>query len=299
MTTHSLHQPTPEFRDFLEDEIVHSFRRHRAWRRLRGLAVVFASLAIGLTAGLAPAQIREGAQRESLLYAANSELQLVGLRLDLARAQLADVTAKVNAGVLGAASLGSVVAEVRRMEALAMRATLNVQEITATGLPVRDDLTAPRVGNKDYVMERIRMDLFVAQQQLTAAEAALADAERRERAGAGADVERMDAELQVVFARGRMGVLAEQQKLRAEFLAKGTPGDQLSRRLQRQQLRMDAMTLDKAVQVARQRLDLVRRQRTVGVASELDLLRAEVEVKERETEMMLLARQLRSLSPES
>lgn len=298
MTHDTLHRPTPEFRDFLEDEVVHAFRRDRAWRRLRGLAIVFASVAIGISAGLASAQMGDSAQRDSLLYAARSDLQLAGLRLELARAQLADVTARVSAGALGAASLAAAGAELRRMEALAMRAKLNVDEITATSLPVRDDLTAPRVGDRDFVTERIRLDLFVAQQLLTAAESALADAERRERVGAARDTERMDAELEVIRARGRMGVLLEQQKLRAEFLKKGTPGDQLARRLQQQQLRMDAMVTEKALATAVQRVEALRRHRAVGAASELDLLRAEVQVRELRLEWEQLLRQMRRLGQE-
>ena len=296
MTQDLMHEPTPQFRDFLEGEVIRTYRRDRTWRRLRGLAVVVSSLAIGLSAGLASAQMGEGAQRDSLLQTARTDLQLAGLRLELARAQLADVTAKVKAGALGTASLASAESELRRMEALAMRAKLNVDEISATSMPPRDDLAAPLVGGKDYVMERIRMALFVAQQRLTASESMMAEAARRERVGAGTGIDRLEAELEVTRARAAMGVLAEQQKLRKEFLELATPGDQLARRLQRQQLMMDAMVADQAMKSARERLELVRRQRAAGAASELDQLRAEVELKEREAELMALARQLRGLA---
>ena len=62
-----IHAPTPEFRDYLEADVVHRFRRDRAFARYRALAVVVSALAIGVTAGLAPSQIREGAKRYSLL----------------------------------------------------------------------------------------------------------------------------------------------------------------------------------------------------------------------------------------
>ena len=46
----------------------------------------------------------------------------------------------------------------------------------------------------------------------------------------------------------------------------------------------------------RRRLEAVRNQRAVGSATELDLLRAEYQLKEKEFELQLLARQLRELA---
>jgi outer membrane protein TolC len=83
--------------------------------------------------------------------------------------------------------------------------------------------------------------------------------------------------------------------LRKEFLSQGTPGEQLTRRFQQAQVRFDAYVASEAVKVLRQRLEAVRKQHTIGAASDLDLLRAEIQLKEREAELALLARQLREL----
>ena len=127
MTVDTLHDPTPEFREYLEGEVVRGFRRERTGQRLRRLAVVVASLAVGVTAGLAPAQIREGAQRDSLLQSATADMALAATRLELARAQHTDVSNKVKVGALLSSSLSAALAELRAMEAAAMR------EYIATG----------------------------------------------------------------------------------------------------------------------------------------------------------------------
>lgn len=295
MTTDTTHRPTPQFRDYLEAEVIRRLRRERTFQRLRGLAVVIASLAVGATAGLASAQIREDAQRDSLLQSAMADMSLAATRLELARAQLADVSRKVDVGVLGGSSLASAEAELRQMEASAARARLNVEEIRATSMPPRDDLNAPLVGARDFVTERIQLDLAAAQRRLTAVEEELAEADRRARVGAGSDLARLDAELAVTRARAALGVLAEQRTLRKEFLERGTPAERLARRLRQQQLRLDAMVAETAVKVARERLELIRKQRAVGLVGELDQLKAEVELKEREAELASIARQLRAL----
>lgn len=292
-----IHAPTPEFRDYLEADVVRRFRRDRAFARYRGFAVVLSALAIGVTAGLAPAQIREGAQRDSLLESATAELQLVALRQQLAHSQLADVTKKVQAGAFAPDALAAAQADARRMDAAAMRAQLNVEEIRATALPPRDDLNAPLVNGRDFVSQRIMTEMVDAEQRLRAAEATREEARRRAAVGASTELPVLDAELEVVRAQAALGVLVRRQALRKEFLDRGTSGDVLQRRLHEEQMRLEAMVAQHAVKAAKARVVLVARQRAVGAAGELEQLRAELQLKEAETELMLLARQLRRSNP--
>ena len=296
MTTEIMHRPTPEFRDFLEGEIVREYRRDRSFARLRFAAILLGTLAAGTTAGLASAQIRENAQRDSLLQSAQSDLALVALRLELARARLADVQSKFKVGAVGQASVAAAESELRQMEAQAALEKLDVDEIRASSMPPRDDLNAPLVGTRDFVTERLQFRLFVAQQRMTAAEEAQAEAERQFRVGMTSELAVRDAGLELTRARAALGTLAERRKLRKEFLEQGTPGERLHRRLQQAQVRFDAMVAQEAVNVARKRLEALEKQRTSGSVGELELLRARVEVMMEEIALQSLARQLRELA---
>lgn len=296
MTTDSMHLPTAEFREYLEGEITREFRRHRSFARLRLTAVLLVTLAAGTTAGLASAQIRQGAQRDSLLETALSDMALVVLRLEMTKKLMEDFEVRLKAGAVGPSVLANAQSEHRQMEALAARAKLNVDEIRASSLPPRDDLNAPRVGGRDFVAERVQIDLFLAQQRLTAAEQAQAEAERQSRVGTVGELAVLEAGLKVIKERAALGTLAERQKLRKEFIDQGTAGDQLNRRYQQAQVRLDAYVAQETVNVLRRRLDAVRKQHAAGTATELDLLRAEYEFKEKEYEFQMLARQLRELA---
>src|SRR5215218_1881570 len=109
MTTHDMHRPTPEFRDHLDRELTRALRRqsHAATETIEAIgdlshdlsrptarqrqqqsrrwlsvaAVALMSVALGTTAGLASAQMRDGARRDSLLEAARADAALVALRL--------------------------------------------------------------------------------------------------------------------------------------------------------------------------------------------------------------------------
>lgn len=296
MTTEIMHQPTPEFRDYLEGEITSEFRRHRSFARLRLTAILLATLAAGTTAGLASAQIRQGAQRDSLLETALSDMALVLMRLDMTRRLIEDVKSRVNVGAVGPSALADAEAELRRMEASGLRAKLNVDEIRASSMPARDDLNAPLVGGRDFVAERLQVDLYLAQERLKAAERTVDEVQRQHRVGTVGEVALLDARLQMIKEQAALGTLAERQKLRKEFIDQGTAVDQLNRRFQQVQVRHDAHVAQEAVNLLRRRLEAVRNQRAVGSATELDLLRAEYQLKEKEFELQLLARQLRELA---
>lgn len=295
MTTDITHQPTPEFRDYLEGEITHAWRRERSFARLRSFVVALACLAAGTTAGLASAQIRESAQRDSLLEAALADLQLAQVRLVLARARQVHVSSQAKAGLVGTASTAPAELELRDMESAAVRAQLNVEEIRATSLPPRDDLNAPVAGSRDFVLERLQLDLLAAQQRLTAAEQAHAEVARQVRVGTVSALLSLDAGLEVVRARAALGTLVERRTLRQEFIERSTPVDELMRRFEQVRLRHDAMVAQEAVKASTQRLDAVRKQHAIGAAAELEVLRAEIQLKERQIELMLLMRQLKDI----
>lgn len=294
ITQADAHRPTEAFRHFLDGEVTRAFRRDRTRRRLRLAAVIMISLAIGTSGGLASAQVREGSQRDSLLETARIDAALVSLRLELARAQLKEVLRGVAAGATSTASGTSADFQVREMESQLGRAAANIDEIKATAKAPRNELNAPVVNGRDFVKERIQLQAMVAQQRMQTAETDLAETARRVRAGAASSVANLEAELALARARRDLIVLAERLTLRKEFLEKGTPVEQLMRRLEQMELRQDVVVTQHAVEVARDRAATLEKRRAAGAGEELEMMKAQVEMKEREIELQQLMRQLGS-----
>jgi hypothetical protein len=302
MTDDTMHRPTQAFREQLERAVVRTFRleqeiddRRRVARTrwMRWAAVVVVSVAIGASAGIASGQIRDSARRDSLLEVARADATLAAVRLNLARARIADVKRKYDVGATDATSLADADAEVRAMETQAMRARYNIEEITATAQPPRDDLNAPLVGGRDFVKDRIMLDLAAAQQRLTAAEAAYSETERRARVGAASDIAPLEAGVEVARARSAMAVLAQRLSLRKEFVERGTPAEQLVARMANAQLQQDFEVAQQELTLARERAARVERQRAAGVASEFDVIKAKLDVQQRELELQKLALRLK------
>jgi hypothetical protein len=294
MTNDTTHTPTADFRDRLERTVTHTYRleeeiNHRSratrtrWMRLA--AVIVVSLAIGATAGVASGQIRDAARRDSLLDAAKADATLAAVRLDLARERLAETKRRFDFGASDATSLANADAELREMEARVMRTRYNIEEITATAQAPRDDLNSPLVGSRDFVKDRIMLDLMAAQRRLTAAEGGAADSERRERAGAASEFATLEARVEVERARAAMSVLAQRLALRKEFVERGTPIEQLSARLATTALQQDIAVAQQELTLAQQRAAQAERQRTAGIVTEFYLVQAKLKALEREVEL--------------
>lgn len=302
MTTSNSYRPTDEFRENLEWEVLSRYRRNvraRARRpeRMRfakAAVIVIVSVSIGATAGFASAQIRQNSARDSLLAAERIAVLLATTRYDIAKIQADDVSLKVRLGAADQSSLDDAIAELRDMEARRNATGLNIQEITASGQAPRDDLGAPLVSGRDYVRERLSLQAMATQAKLSATESDQAIAERRFRATGQDDGSLTSARLAVIHAQGQLSVLGEQLTLRKEFLERGTPPAQLAKRVETAQLRADAMYAQAELEAAKSRLAIVQKKRALGIASEIDSLRAELAVKELEIELQRLAARLRA-----
>jgi hypothetical protein len=220
---------------------------------------------------------------------------LANVRLELARAQLAEVTKRVKIGATDAGTARSAEDAVHTRELAVQRMQLNIMETLASAQPARDELNAPLVNGRDFVKERIQLDMMAAQQQLTAAEASLAGVDNMVQIGAVPPLARIDARLEVAQARRSLAVLAERLTLRREFIDKGTPVEQLATRLEATQLRENIRVAQQSLDLATTRAQTLERQRPVGQIEELDVLRAQLEVKERQLELYQLSAQLRRL----
>jgi hypothetical protein len=294
MSTESVDTPSPEFRAHLEWEVARAFRReaslrsavHETRRRRRRAAVAVAiCLALGTVSSFATAQVRDGTRRDSLLQAARAEVEMAQLRQDLARRQYEEMARKVQAGVTSAIELRQMQAELQAMIAKVARTRLNVEEIQAAALPPRDELNAPLVKGRDYVRLRIEAELSAAQQRTSVLEQQLAEVERQRRVGMTNQLTVSETQVAVERAQHELGLLAEKLRLRQEALEKKTPMDRLMIRLDSTQAVMDVEMAARVKDVAAARLEQMRKQRATGAISELDLMRAEVEFKERELEL--------------
>lgn len=294
------HEPTPEFLAHLEWQIQTALRREdrltspvSASRRRFGAALlIIAALTTGGIAGIASERVQDARQRSQLVEAARSEVTLLNVRLELVRATYEDMRRKFEVGTADREALLSVEREVRALEASLARARLDIQEIEMTSSVPRNDLDAPLVGKRDFVRERLALDMAAAQSGLTTAEQAVAQAQQRIEVGAAPAAARLQPEGELAQARLRMQVLRAKLELRQRYLKGEIKADALASEMRRVELTLQRTRSQRELEIARQRVDEVRRLFEVGQGTELDVKRAEVELLERQLEIKGIQREL-------
>ena len=294
------HEPTPEFLAHLEWQIQTALRREdrltspvgASRRRFGAALLIIAALTTGGIAGIASERVQDARQRSQLVEAARSEVTLLNVRLELVRATYEDMRRKFEVGTADREALLSVEREVRALEASLARARLDIQEIEMTSSVPRNDLDAPLVGKRDFVRERLALDMAAAQSGLTTAEQAVAQAQQRIEVGAAPAAARLQPEGELAQARLRMQVLRAKLELRQRFLKGEIKADALASEMRRVELTLQRTRSQRELEIARQRVDEVRRLFEVGQGTELDVKRAEVELLERQLEIKGIQREL-------
>jgi outer membrane protein TolC len=290
----------PEFRAHLEWQIASALRREDRFaepvgagpRRWRTAIAVVLALLVGAGAMAASGEVQENRQRDALIEAARAEEALNRMRLQLAEAEYADARRKFEAGVVGREGVQAAEAELQAMRAALARLALNAEEIKATAQAPRDDLQAPLVGQRDFVAERLKLELASVQQSLRASEQALVEARKRVEVGLASPATQLEADAQVASLTARLQQLAETLELRRRALAGTLQSDALALALRRIELTSQMQHLQKEFEAVRARVEAARRLFTVGQLSELDVKRAELELLEREIALTQLRREL-------
>ena len=295
-----LHEPTPEFRAHLEWQVQTALRRESrlsspvsgSRRHLGAVLVVIAALATGGIAGIASERVQDARQRTQLIEAARSEVMLLNVRLELVRATYQEMRRKFDVGTVDRETLLSVEREMRGLEGSLARGRLDIEEIELTSAAPRNDLDAPLVGKRDFVRERLTLDMAAAESTLAAAEQSVAQAQERIDVGMAPRGVRLQAESDLAFARARMHLLRAKLELRQHYLKGEIKGEAVAPTLRRTELTLQLVRSQRGVEIARQRLDEVQRLFDVGQGTELDVKRSQVELLERQLEIKGIQREL-------
>jgi hypothetical protein len=227
-----------------------------------------------------------------LLAAQEVALELATRRQQLASANEAQVRRRFSVGIVGPEAVAAAVAELESMRTNLDRIRLNIEEIRATSKPQRDDLAAPLVNGRDFVKERLEVELMKAQRDLTVVESALEEAARRNRVTGSNPVQLLEVQAELVRARGYLEILVGKLRLRQSFFSDRLSAEDLARSVQRLEATQEIAIAERTLAAAQARLAQVREMRRVGTVDQVELLRAELAVAEGAARMEELRRSL-------
>jgi outer membrane protein TolC len=221
---------------------------------------------------------------------------VLNLRLDVVRAEVDLARKRVETGVAGRETLIAAQDQLRALEAMQQRYRLDMEEIQVTSAAPRNDLQAPLVAKRDFVRERLMLDIATAERALAAAEQQADRAKQRYEVGIATATERQQADTDLAGARARLQVLAATLDLRARVLKGEIKGDDIASAKRQLELESQLRLLQLQLELTQARLTEARRRAAVGTASDVDIKRQELQVLEQQLEMKRVQQQLQALA---
>jgi len=304
--TNQEHEPAPEFAQHLEWQVATAVRRQERFaepvrstsayaKYFAAAAVIVAAMMIGAGGVAAAGRIQDNQQKQLLLTEQNMQIQLARLQLKLAEQALENAKQRVNVGSAPLSIIASAERDVRIAEIRLARAGLDAGEVEVSVRPVRDEITSPLVKGRDFVMERLQLDLKAAVTSLDAAEHAKQDAQRRFEVGVSTSVELGEADLALARARAEVTSLQDQIGLRTRFLAGGLTAPQAMQQKTLLAARAELKLVESALELAVKRAELIKKRAAVGTADERDSLAAQLEVLSKRADIEALQAKIRNL----
>lgn len=300
----NLHEPTPEFSRFLEWQVTSAVRRQTrfvepprpAYVKYFGVAaLVLVSILVGAGGVTAAGRIQANEQTKALLARQAGDVRVAQLQVDIAKTAVDMVKRQTDVGAASKEDLAT--AELILLQATVdlKRASLNSEEIGASGKPIQDDLAAPLVGKRDFVTERLQLD-----QQITAAATRqmtdkLKAVKTRYEVGLVGEVELADAQAKMTRAAAEARSVETQTDLRRQFLAGKIKAPEMARRKLISATTSQLAIAEGDFAAATQRYALAEKKAQVGTTTEVDVLKAKLEMMTLQQDIAQLKARIRQL----
>ena len=306
------HEPRNEFVDRLEWHIsrevqrrnrcVQSVRLIPLWGTKTLLGILFlmaGSMAIGAAVAAAAYQTENNERRDLLVSSYERRAELARQRLALAAEQLQSAERAVSLGVATQEALPQARFNAAEAQAQIRSVELQLEEIRLTGREPLNDISSPRVRGRDFVGERLRIDMSVPEAALELARSRMRRAESLLSLGLIDPMSVNAARSQAAELEASIQSFQTKLEIRRTFLENKTDATLA----QLQVLESDAVRKKKMIgpklDLARNQLERAKTHTQLGTAQRVNLAEATLRVQELETEaaqadldLLLIRRQI-------
>jgi outer membrane protein TolC len=293
------HEPTEEFVERLQWQVSREIRRrNRALDAPRGLqtsrvrltlaavALMLASMGIGAagTAAAYQAQIKE--RRDQLTATFDQRAALARQRLLLVTSELEATERRVAVGVANNAEVLEGRIKVAEARAQVKSIELQIEEIRITGLEPRSEISAPRVSGRDFVTERLRIEMSVPETVAALERARVKEAETRVSVGVADPTEVEAARVRVLEVEVALETLGKKIDIRQKWLSGLISVVEVELRGLEAEAEQRRKTLGPKVELARREIDRVTKRVQVGTATRVELTEATLRHLQLQTDLL-------------
>lgn len=274
------HEPAAAFAARLESQIASDVRRrnHNAraprwatWSPLQAAAVVavimLVSMGVGGAAVAAAYESEQSQVRDQLLSNIEQRLNLAQQRLDLAAKELQAAEQRFAVGLGGATVVMEKGQAVAEAEAQLQIIELDFQEIRASGREPRRELSAPLVTGRDFVGDRLRIEMSMPQKALRVAQTMANDVKKRVDIGVVSEVDLQVSLSRVVELQVALDTLGRKLDIRKQFLAGRMNAVEADLRVLEAEAEQQVTSIKPKIALAQQEVTRLTQRVEIGVAT--------------------------------
>jgi hypothetical protein len=302
------HDPGEQFVHNLEWLIGGEIRRHNRaaaavsplWRMVQVAAVVIVSMGLGAAAMGASYQIEDSWRRDLRLADLEVRLELARARLELVAEEAAGVERRAAVGTAGVEERGQMNMQLADAEARVRLLELELEEVRASGREPLGEVSSPAVRGRDFVSERLEVELELAAQMLELVRGEVERQSTLQEVGAMTALQLDAVRIALIEHEHRLASLQQRLAIRGDFLDGRVAAVEA-------ELMVRIVDTEALVDVARRRFDLMQREletvqervrsgteRSIAAGQyELALAEAEASLRLGEVELDVLRRELR------
>jgi hypothetical protein len=282
------HKPDIGFVDGLEKQLTSELRRSRRFgpvdrpagtKRFMKMAILFIACAATGVAAAKTVEHIESSKRK-ILQVARIEAMTEQLRArqGVVQSMVEELEERVDAGLIHEDELVEAAIQSKLLDFELEKALLDLEEVHMSGEAPSNELYAPLQDGRDFIIERLEIDLRRVEMIKKHLEVGVDDLKRRVEAGLVSQEEMRELELQIDGANGEIEDVQRRIDLRRGYLS----GDLSSREIILMQITKKARSrLDKAERVLKmteERLTEISELHARGLVRESELRQAEYQV---------------------
>ena len=293
------HEPSDEFVERLEWQVGREVRRrNRAadapqWTpRLRMKAVVavlslmLLSMGIGAAVVAAAYEAQGNERRDQLAASFELRVQLARQRLALAKEQLLMAERRVSTGTASKLVLAEGGFEVAEAEAQLKSMELQLEEVRITGREPRSEISSPLVTGRDFVSQRLRIEMSVPETAVELERARLRETETRFQVGMADPIEVEVCRVRALEVELALEAFRRKVDIRQKFLTGGVDAVETELRVLESEAEQRKKTLAPKVELAQREMERVSARVRVGTAQSVEVVETKLKQMQLQTELI-------------
>ena len=285
------HDPREEFVNQLELQLRADLRRRdlasgtHAWMPQSRLAVAFAiaavvivSMAMGGGVVASAYQARLSEQRDLLLGTVEQRAAIAKQQLALATEQLQNVRERVSIGTEPPESVADAQFKVTEAEAELKSIELDIAEIRATGRAPLSALSAPPISGRDFVTERLRVQMAVPAAARERGKVRAQALQSSFDVGMASAIEVEAARILLIEFESAVEMFQRKIGIRQTFLKGGIPAAVADLRALEAEADLRRTVLARRIEFAQRHVSDLKARFEIGTANSLNVAKAELEL---------------------